>query len=198
VTRQKNKTEKRRIYIDSINVKELCMENNILEVNHNFYDNYNSQIRAIVTRILNNTGQSQDIDDCVNTVFLGLMERLQQYNETRGSLAAFVAIVARSVALDYCKGNKNKIGELIGDDNIDFLSEPLEFESEVEFNTLIENIHKKLNEKENMLFTMRFILFYTPEEIAKTLHITRNAVDIRVNRLKHKIKNFLIKGGITI
>ena len=174
------------------------IENNITEVNINFYEKYNPQIRAIVTRILNNANQSQDIEDCVNTVFLELMERLQQYNETRGSLAAFVAVITRSAALNYCKSNVRKPGELIGDDNIDFLSEPLEFESEVEFDMLVKSILKKLNEKESILFTMRFILFYPTKEIAKTLRITQNSVDVRVNRLKKKIKNFLIKGGITL
>jgi len=164
-------------------------------IGNNFYEKYNPQIRAIVTRILTNAGQPQDIDDCVNTVFVGIMEKLRQYNETRGSMAAFVAIIARSVSLDYCKSNKNKLGELIGDDNIDFLCEPLGFESEAEFDMLVESIHEKLSEKENILFTMRFILFYSPEEIAKTFKISRNAVDIRVNRLKNKIKNFLTKGG---
>ena len=101
------------------------MNNNISEVNNNFYVRYNPQIRAIVTRILNNAGQSRDIDDCVNTVFLELMEKLQQYSETRGSMAAFVAIISRSVALNYCKFNLRKNNELIGDDNIDFLNEPM-------------------------------------------------------------------------
>jgi len=171
---------------------------NIFEVNNSFYDRYNPLIRKIVTRILNNFGQSGDIDDCVNTVFLDIMEKLQQYNETRGSMAAFVAIIARSAAINYCKGNMRRTGELIGDDNIDFMLEPLEFENEVEFNMLVEKIHEKLNEQENILFTMRFILFYTPEEIARAFNITRNAVDVRVNRLKKKIQNFLIKGGISL
>jgi RNA polymerase sigma-70 factor (ECF subfamily) len=181
-----------------MNVENISTGSNMPEVNNNFYEKYNPQIRAVVTRILNNAGQSQDIDDCVSVVFLEIMERLRQYNETRGSMAAFVAIIARSAALNYCRSNKRKLGELIGDDNIDFLSEPLELESELEFNMLVESIHEKLSEKENMLFTMRFILFYSPEEIAKAMKITRNAVDIRVNRLKKKIRNFLIKGGVTL
>ena len=54
--------------------------NNGYEVNNNFYEKYNPQIRAIVIRILNNAGQNQDIEDCVNTVFLELMEKEgQQY-----------------------------------------------------------------------------------------------------------------------
>ena len=183
-----------------MNVKYMERENNAMyEVNNDFYEKYDPQIRAIVTRILKNANQAQYIDDCVNTVYVGLIEKLQQYNEARGSLAAFVAIVARSSdALNFCKSNKRKIGELIGDDNIDFLTEPLEFEDTVEYEMLVKNILERLNEKEHILFTMRFILFYTPEEIAKTLQITRNSVDVRVNRLKKKIKNFLIKGGVTI
>ena len=169
---------------------------NIFEVNNSFYERYNPLIRKIVTRILNNSNQSRDIDDCVNTVFLGIMEKLQQNNETRGSMAAFVAIIARSVAMDYCKGNKRKMNELIGDENIDFMNDPLEFENEVEFEILVESIFEKLNEQENVLFTMKYILFYPAEEIAKVFKINRNAVDGRVNRLKSKIKKILAKGGI--
>ena len=182
----------------SLNVEEREKMNNITEVNTNFYEKYNPQIRAIVTRILKNANQADEIDDCVNTVYLDLMSKLQLYNETRGTMAAFVAIIARSVALNYCKSNKRKTGELIGDDNIDFLSEPLGFENEVEFDMLIQNILKKLNEQEYILFTMRFILFYSTEEIAKAFKIRRNAVDVRINRLKGKVKNFLIKGGIKL
>ena len=173
---------------------------NISEVNNNFYDKYNPQIRAVVARILNYMNQINDIDDCVNTVYLELMNKLQQYNETRGSMAAFVAIIARSTALDYCRGNMRETGRLIlnGDDKFDFISEPVEFEDGVEFKMLVESILEELNKKERALFTMRYILFYTSEEIANVLKIKRSAVDMRVNRLKGKVKNFLIKGGIRI
>ena len=185
-----------------INIKEMSTESmnniNYPEVNNNFYEKYNPQIRAIVTRILNNAGRNQDIGDCVNTVYLELMEKLQQYNDTRGSMGAFVAIVARSTALDYCRSNQHKQGELIGDDKLDFLSEPIEFENKVEFEMLVESILAKLNEQENLLFTFRYILFYSPEEIAKIFKIKRNAVDGRLNRLRKKVKKLLIKGGVIL
>jgi RNA polymerase sigma-70 factor (ECF subfamily) len=170
-------------------------DDNISEVNTDFYNKYDAHIRAIVTRILYNAGQSGDIDDCVNTVYLQLLEKLQQYNEIRGSMAAFITVITRSAALNYCRDNKRKIHELIGD-KIDFIREPLNFENEIEFNMLVENILGKLNAKERALFTMRFILFDTPEDIAKTLKITRNAVDVRLNRMKNKIKKFLKNGGV--
>ncbi|MCL1859162.1 MAG: sigma-70 family RNA polymerase sigma factor [Oscillospiraceae bacterium] len=176
------------------------MDNDISGINtdNNFFEKYTPQIRSIVARILNNAGQTRDIDDCVSTVFLELMGKLQQYNETRGSLAAFITVISRSVALNYCRDNRRQIYELIGDDKIDFLSNPLRFESEVEFDMLVESLFEKLNKQERALFTMRFILFYPPEEIAKKLKITRNAADVRLNRMKSKIKKILTKGGITL
>ena len=120
------------------------------------------------------------------------------YNETRGSMAAFVAIIARTTAIDYCRGNMRKPSELIGDEKLDFLAEPLGFEDNVEFKMLVENILEKLDKNERVLFTMRYILYYKSEEIAKAFKINRAAVDMRVKRLKAKIKNFLTKGGIII
>ena len=188
-----------RVYINiDVNVMNIKNANDELSVSSGFYSKYNPQIKAIVTRILVNANQSQDIDDCVNTVFLELMERLQQYNETRGSMAAFVAIIARSAALNYCKSNIRKHSELVGDDKIDYIITPLEVGDNIEFQMLVDMILAKLNEQESILFSMKYIYFYSPEEIAKAFKINRNAVDGRVIRLKNKIKKLLIKGGVKI
>ncbi|MCL2773867.1 MAG: sigma-70 family RNA polymerase sigma factor [Oscillospiraceae bacterium] len=169
-----------------------------MEIDNSFYDKYNEQIRAIVAKILRSANQMNDIDDCVNAVFLSIMERLEQYNETRGSMGAFVTVISRSVALNYIKSSTRKTSELVGDEKLDFLAFPIEYQDEVEFNLLVENIVAKLNKEEALLFTMRYLYYYTPEEIAKTLNINRGAVDMRTNRLKTKIKNFLVKGGIRV
>ena len=174
------------------------MKNNIPEVNNNFYEKYNPQIRKIVARILNNAGQARDIEDCVNTVYCELIERLQQYNETRGSMGAFVAVIARSVALNYCRDSRNRTGELIGDEKLDCINGTIKVEEDFDFHILVEQIAEKLNEQENVLFAMKYIYLYSPEEIAKIFKIKRHAVDVRVNRLKNKIKKLLIKGGTTI
>ena len=178
---------------------EKMNDDDILKINNNFFEKYNPTIKAIVTNILKPANQSQDIDDCVNTVFLTLMEKLQQYNETRGSIAAFVIIIARSTALDYRRSSNRKSGELIGEDKIDFLNEPVGFENEVEFDILVEKIIlEKLNSEERRLYTMKYILFDPPEEIAKCFNISRNSLDVRIHRLKTKIKSLMKKGGIIL
>jgi len=168
------------------------------EVNSIFYDKYNSQIRHIVARILNGAGQTGYIDDCVNEIYLELIGKLKQYNETRGSIGAFVAIIARSAALNYCRGNTRKINELVGDDKIDIISEPVEVEDKLEFEMLVKSIKDKLNKEERILFTMRYIYYYSPDEIAKVFQIRRNTVDKRISRLRNKVKNILIKGGLNL
>jgi len=190
---------KERVCINSIYVEVEGAENvgDYNTVNNGFYEKYNQIIRAIVTNILKYTNQAQEIDDCVNTVFVSLMEKLQQYNETRGSMTAFVIIIARSAALDFRRAGFRNTGELIGDENIDFMAEPMSFEKEVEFKMFLENmVLKKLTAQERRLYTMKYVLYDPTEEIAKCFNIDRNAVDARVHRLKNKIKNLLKKGGI--
>jgi RNA polymerase sigma factor (sigma-70 family) len=185
--------------IEMVNVNMTGKEHvTATELNNSFYDRYNPQIRAVVSRILNHAGMSGEIDDCVNTVFLDIMEKLRQYNETRGSMGAFVTVIARSVALNYCKSNMRRSSELVGDEKLDFLSAPLGYHDEAEFDLLVGSIIARLNKKERVLFSMRYLYYYTPEEIAKSLNIKRSAVDMRVNRLKSKIKSFLTKGGVII
>jgi RNA polymerase sigma-70 factor (ECF subfamily) len=169
-----------------------------IEVNNTFYYKYEPKIRVIVSGILIHANQPNDIDDCINTVFLKIMEKLRQYDETRGSMEAFVAVIARSAALNYCKSNIRKSKELIGDENLDYLSSPIEYQNEAETKLLVENIIAKLNGQEKLLFTMRFLYYETPEEIAKILQIKRNTADKRISRLKNKIKKFFARGGINI
>jgi RNA polymerase sigma factor (sigma-70 family) len=113
-------------------------------------------------------------------------------------MAAFVAIIARSTALNYRKSSINKSNELIGDEKIDVLSDPIDVEDEIEFKIQIENITKNLKKDERVLFAMRYIYYFTPEEIAKEFNINIGAAYKRITRLKNKVKKILIKEGIIL
>lgn len=139
-----------------------------------------------------------DIDDCVNTVFVELLSKSGKYDAARGNMEAFVTVVARSAALNYCKSNMHKNKELIGDDKFDFLLSPICYEDEAEFGLLAESIISKLNKQESELFAMRYLYYYPPGEIAVALNIKRSAVDMRLSRLRDKIRKQLIKGGIIL
>ena len=170
------------------------IDNGLFEINDSFYERFNPMVRTTVARILNRSDLSRDIEDCVNTVFLELIEKLKQYNETRGSMAAFVTIIARSVAVDYCRKNERKTGELIGDEKIDLIGGPLDVEDEAGFEMLVEDIIEKLDKKERILFAMYYVEYYSPKEIAESFKINLTAAYMRINRLNGKLKTLLKKG----
>ena len=160
-------------------------------VNDDFYETYNKKITIIVKRMLSQTGITQDIDDCVNIVYVKLMESIGSFDEKRGSMDTYVNLITHSTVIDYLKKHSKFKNELVGNEIFDFLYAPLECEDEAVFNILVENIYAKLKKEERILFTMRYILFHPPEEIAKVLNIRRNTVDTRCKRLKAKVKKYL-------
>jgi len=160
-------------------------------VNDEFYETYNNKITIIVKRMLTQTGITQDIDDCVNIVYVKLMESMENFDENRGSMDTYVNLITHSTVIDYLKKHSRFKNELVGNEILDFFYAPLECENEAVFNILVENICAGLKKEERILFTMRYILFHPPEEIAKVLNIKRNAVDTRCKRLKAKIKKYL-------
>jgi len=165
-------------------------------VNDNFYETYNNKITIIVKRMLAQTGITQDIDDCVNIVYVKLMESIDSFDENRGSMDTYVNLIAHHTVINYIKRNSKYKNELVGDEIFDFFYAPLECEDEAVFNILVENICAKLKKEERILFTMRYILFHPPEEIAKVLNIKRNTVATRCKRLKAKVKKYLKGAGI--
>ena len=167
-------------------------------INNDFYNEHYAKVRAIASRILQAANQANEIDDCVSAIFLELMTKFQDYDDERGSISAFVTVVARSTALNYRKSAARKSDELIGDENLDFFAVPIGYQNETDFDLLVESIITKLNKAERALFTMRYLYYYTPDEIAKVLKIKRSAVDMRSTRLKAKIQKLLIKGGLSI
>ena len=167
-------------------------------INNDFYDEYYAKVRAIASRILQAANQANEIEDCVSTIFLELMTKFQEYDDKRGSIGAFVTVVARSTALNYRKSVMKKSDELIGDENLDFFAVPIDYQNEADFDLLVESIITKLNKAERALFTMRYLYYYSPDEIAKILKIKRSAVDMRTTRPKAKIQKLLIKGGLSI
>jgi RNA polymerase sigma factor (sigma-70 family) len=172
------------------------MENINNTVNDEFYEIYNKKITIIVKRMLSQTGMTQDIDDCINIAYVKLIEIINGYDENRGSMDTYVNLVVHSTVTDYIKSHAKFKNELVGNEILDFFYAPLQCEDEAGFNILVEQILSKLKKEERVLFTMRYLWFYPPEEIAKIMNIKRNTVDVRCKRLKEKIKKYLKGAGI--
>lgn len=68
------------------------------------YDRYSSIIYSVALRVLGDTGKAEDI---VQEVFLALWRNPARYQAARGTLAAWLAVVARNRAIDQIRRRRN-------------------------------------------------------------------------------------------
>ena len=165
-----------------------------------FYQMYHATAQYVVGNILRGCGSAEDVEECVNDALYQAMTSMDQYDAKRGTVKTFAGVIARSTALmrrrelmrhptvsfeEVPKGNGGKEWQ-----GITITYEP---EHRIEYQELVQSIIRGLKPKEQELFTLYFLMQMPPADIAKRLHITRGAVDTRVNRLRKKMIRELLK-----
>lgn len=154
-----------------------------IEEENIFYHTYMSTATYIARNILRGVGSEEDIEECVNDALCKALLSMEKYDESRGTVKTYVGIITRSTALAKRK-------QILNHETVSF-AEAFEItyepDFELEYKELVQSIIKGLKEKEQELFTLHFLLQMPAEDIAKRLHITRGAVDTRINRLRKKI-----------
>lgn len=61
---------------------------------------YSRLLWSIVGAVLSQVGTTEDMEECVADVFIDLWEHPQKYDESRGSLKAWLSVIARNKAID--------------------------------------------------------------------------------------------------
>ena len=67
------------------------------------YERYASIVYAVALRVLGETGAAEDV---LQEVFLQLWRNPEAYNENRGSLPAWLAVITRNRAIDFLRKRK--------------------------------------------------------------------------------------------
>ncbi len=151
---------------------------------------YGKLIYGVINKILYNSSESNDVDECFNDVLITLWRNIDCYDGTKGSLRNFLISVAKYKAIDY----KRKISKrrIILDINEEILytefNESIEGDNE-EFYILLES----LKEEDKNIFIKRYLFEESVEKISKDLGLNKEVVYKRLSRGKEKIKNYLMK-----
>lgn len=151
---------------------------------------YGKLIYGVINKILYNSPESNDVDECFNDVLITLWRNIDCYDSTKGSLRNFLISVAKYKAIDY----KRKISKrrIILDINEEILytefNESIEVDNE-EFYILLES----LKEEDKNIFIKRYLFEESVEKISKDLGLSKEVVYKRLSRGKEKIKNYLMK-----
>jgi len=157
-------------------------------------DAYSKLLWVVVGGILGNTGTTQDIEECISDVYVQIWKNPSAFNPQKGSLKTFLAVVARSKALDtYRKLSKARIIELdeaiqsTDDDLLDYI---IDQEMCQELYVAI----RSLTEPNKEIVLGRYFFDEKPASIAKNIAMPVKEVENRLFRSKTKLRK-LLEGG---
>ena len=158
-------------------------------------DTYSKLLWVVVGGILSNIGTTQDIEECISDVYIHVWKNPRTFNPKKGSLKTFLAVIARSKALDtYRKLSKEKIIELndairyTDDDLIDYIIDKEMYQE------LYEAI-RSLVEPNKEIVLRRYFFEEKPSCIAKNIAMPVKEVENRLYQSKIKLRKLLEKGG---
>ena len=158
-------------------------------------DAYSKLLWVVVGGILGRSATTQDIEECISDVYVQLWRNPKAFDPQKGSLKTFLAVIARSRALDvYRKLTKAKIIELdeaiqsTDDDLLDYI---IDQEMCQELYAAI----RSLTEPNKEIMVRRYFFDEKPASIAKNIALPVKEVENRLYQSKRKLRKLLEGGG---
>ena len=146
---------------------------------------YGRLIRQVVWHQLLTAYERGFTDDVENRVYYKVWTRIDQFDETKGSFANWLCAIAKHQAIDYERGLAATFTTL-DLDNVTVVAPKTAAPD-------CEALFAILSPLEQQIFRLYFIQTLTVEEIAKQLHLKRDAVYQHLSRGRKKLR----QGGMT-
>lgn len=154
--------------------------------------------RRLTSLARNITGDEEDARECVNDTYLALWNSIPP--EDPDPLGAYAFRVCKNAAISRLRKNNaakrgeyelslEELAECIGGDTLEAL---------VDARALGQTVDRFLDtlpRQSRVLFVRRYWFGDSVTQLAKALGMSQNAVSVRLNRIKGKLRSYLIKEG---
>jgi RNA polymerase sigma-70 factor, ECF subfamily len=102
------------------------------------FDRYSRAVYSVALRILKDSGQAEDV---MQEIFFQIWRNSDSFVQGRGSLGAWLVVIARNRAIDVLRRRKptDSVEDVV-------LASPVNLASEAEHNALLEKVQKVLRE----------------------------------------------------
>ena len=159
---------------------------------------YGNYCTSIAINIL---GNNEDAEECVNDTYMNTWNSMPPHRPTM--LSTFLGKITRNLSFNrYKHNNADKRGGSEISAVLDELSECVSgknnVEQEIEYKELVKAIDSfldTLSPEKRSIFVCRYWYTDSISEIAKQFHMRENTVSMTLNRIRLKLKKYLIDGG---
>lgn len=152
---------------------------------------YSRLLWSIVGAALSQVGTTEDMEECVADVFIDLWEHPQKYDESRGSLKAWLSVIARNKAIDRYR-QKTKIQTIPLEETV--LAQ-MGVEPEMENREELQEALAELTEEEKEILLRRYVYQQKPKEMAVALGLSVKQIENRLYRIKAKMRKQMEQEG---
>ncbi len=177
----------------------------LLELLHNkpevglkiMMDSYMALMYTIVFNKLCGMYSKEDIEECVSDVFFEVFHCKSRIDLQKGSIKAFLAIIAKRKAIDMYRKNKNNKQIPIDDVSLNLHNILDNVEHSIllkESNSVLISAIKSLGEPDSEIIIRKYYLYQSSKDISKNIGLKVNTIDKKVSRCMQKLKKVL--GGI--
>lgn len=159
-------------------------------------DKYTGLVYTIVHNKLNVFCTKEDIEECVSSVFFEAFEKRSSIDLTKGTIKAFLAVLARRRAIDVFRKKEKEIGKVVSLEECEVKKQENLIDMEVTSpdnemkNSVVESI-KSLGEPDSEIFIRKYYFGQSTKIIAKILGLKENTVDKKVSRGLVKLRKIL-------
>ena len=154
-------------------------------------DQYAKLLWSVAGAVLHGVGTAQDVEECVADVFIYLWEDPRRYDPQRGTLKSWLAMVARSKAID--RWRELSARSTVPWDEAFLAGETGTVDSVMEEETrraLIAAVNA-LGEPDREILVRRYYYGQKPKEIALALNMSVKQVDNRLYQTKRRLRQVL-------
>lgn len=147
---------------------------------------------SIVAGRAGSAASSEDIEECVSDVFFEVYRQRGRFDPEKGTLRAFVSVVARRRAINLFRRTVREAGRRADGEPPEGKTDSFEelLIGAEERKSLIETV-RSLGEPDSQIIFRKYYFGQKSKEIASDLGMTPGAVDTRLSRALGKLRSML-------
>ena len=148
-------------------------------------EQYGGMLHYIARGILQD---ASDTEECVSDICMRVCDRIEQYDEQKGSFSSWLTAVARNTALNALRKQRRdeSLHESMTTDNTP--------EKELLHQEMCQKLQQEINQlsdSEKALFYRKFYYMQSTAQIAAELGLSERSVEGRIYRLRQKLQKRL-------